>query len=257
MKDVAMNNSLLVDNLARGVRSIGSSCPSDLESAVEGYLDRELGALPQAERLHLLESLAERFDRPEPVVVATTMGSQATTQASADVTRLISLFLGKAIGTTEIGSDEISGKFAQSLNTLFDTLNEIISVINVTLLGQHPELATIRKVIGSNLEEGAGGASLKDYLDQIKQAFQVAHQSYQVAATAVLDELLTELDPESLAQAKSSGLKFGPLRKAELFEMYEERHARCRRWFSSGQLTERLLRDFEKQCQQTFKSPMR
>ena len=49
-------------------------------------------------------------------------------------------------------SPEWPDKLARSLNTLFDTLNQIIGVIHTTFLGQKGEMETIRLIIGSALK---------------------------------------------------------------------------------------------------------
>jgi hypothetical protein len=246
-----MNSPDRVKKLAGDLRVLAMSGVTDLESKVEICLDEALASVSSEEKLSVMEQLAHFFgNEPE-----TTPGSQGC--SSGDVTRLLSLFLGKSIDASDLSSEEMSDKFAIALNTLFDTLNQIISVINVTLLGQRPEMETIRKVIGSNIENDNGHAMLKDYLDQIQKAFLVAHRSFQEASATVCAELLTELDPEEMAKAKAAGLKFGALRKAELFEIYEEKHARCKRWLDSGEFRERLLREFEKTCQLTFNKTKR
>jgi hypothetical protein len=241
-----MNDAPAMEKLALELRRIACSGTSDLEAAVGCYLACELAGLEPHERLRSLKTLSDRLDgnaSPATAVVGA---------ADQDLTRLVLHFLGRSVDTGKISSAEILEKFAGSLEILFNSLNEIVSSINVTLLGQHPELETIRKVIGSNMESGADTLSIKEYLDRIQHAFLAAHSSFQVAATTLIAELLAELDPAELSKAKSSGLKFGPLRRAELFEMYEEKYARCKRWFDSGQFKESLLREFEKNCRQTF-----
>jgi predicted component of type VI protein secretion system len=69
-------------------------------------------------------------------------------------------------------------------------------------------------------------------------------------SSALLGQILGELDPENLPKALSSSLKFGALRKAELYDIYSEKFAKMKRWHESGQYLERLLRDFEKRCRQ-------
>jgi hypothetical protein len=242
-----MYDSAFVDKLAQGVRRIGTSGLPDIEAAVECYVDSELAILNPGERLVVLEKLVDQFGEIDSGVTG------IEDAAAEDIMRIVSLFLGNSVSKSGLSSKEISGIFAESLNTIFNMLNQIISVINVTLLGQQQELETIRKIIRSNIEEGRDHTSLKDYLDQIQKAFLTAHQSFQQAATTLVGEVLAELDPEVLLLSKSSGLKFGPLRKAELFETYVEKYGKCKRWFDSGQLKERLLREFEKNCQQTYK----
>lgn len=227
---------------------IARSGGPDPEVAVEAYLEGVLAGLAPGARLRSLEELLERFS-PQPAAP----DSAPTGAPQAEMTRLILQFLGTPGDHAERSPAEILEKFAGSLGALFDSLNEIISVINVRLLGQSPELETIRKVIGATMEKGGDNLPIKEYLDQIKQAFLAAHGSFQTAAATVVAEVLTELDPARLLSVKNSSLKFGPLRKAELFEQYEEKHARCRRWFDSGQYQESLVREFEKNCRQNFR----
>ncbi len=252
-----MNDEQWVDKLAQEVRKLSSSGVPDLETAVGDFLGGELRGLNVADRLRLLEMLAQQFGAPTTVISNREGVKTAVPASTIEVTRLVSLVLGKKLSEDDINSKEIYGNFSLAMTTLFDTLNEIISVINTTLLGQSPELETIRKVIGSNIDGGADKISLKEYLDRIQKAFLVAHSSFQVAATTVIAEIFAELDPQSLAETKTSGFKFGPLRKAELFEQYEEKYARCHRWFDSGAFKERLLREFEKNCQKIFIAPLR
>jgi hypothetical protein len=203
-----------------------------------------------------LELLADQFGMPSTVMDGA--GDEKVVPASSvEMSRLVSLLLGKSINVNDVTSKEIYGKFFLALTTIFDAINEIISVINITLLGQSPELETIRKVIGSNIENGVEKVSLKEYLDRIKEAFLVAHKSFQASATTIISEILSELDPKSIASERISGLKFGPLRKAELYGLYEEKFIRCNNWFNSEKYIERLLREFEKNCQQSFNSSTR
>jgi hypothetical protein len=48
------------------------------------------------------------------------------------------------------------------------------------------------------------------------------------------------------------GFRFGPMRKADSFDCYSEKHAVLTRWIESGHFNERLLREFEKLCQRSY-----
>jgi hypothetical protein len=242
-----MVDGTMINKLTSEIRAIYTSGCADPDRSVEQYLDRELVAVAVQERLPILSALADRFNGD----------SQLTSQNDAltrdDIHHLVARFLGTTASTTgEMAPQELAEKFAGSLNALFDAVNQIVSVINVNLLGQSEELETIRKVIGANIQGETEYAAIKEYLERIRKAFLVSHQAFQHATAVVLDELLTELDPEILAKSPSSGLKFGPMRKADLFEQYEEKHARCKRWLQSGNYKEKLLREFERQCQLQF-----
>ena len=64
---------------------------------------------------------------------------------------------------------------------------------------------------------------------------------------------MSEIDPEQISADTGTGLKIGPLRKAELFETITEKHHVVRKWLESGRCTEELLREFEKNCQKFSK----
>ena len=259
--------------LAQEIRRIGASGAADPGREVQSRINSALAGCDLPERLARLERLARELEGTD-AAVAPPAGSAASAEAAAPVApaapsgavapaapvagaaeemqQLVTRFLGQSGATEGLSSKELADKFAAALETLFDSVNQIVSVINVTLLGQSEELETIRKVIGSNLKGDKEFSAIKDYLERIQKAFLVAHNCFQVSAATLLQELLAELDPQVLLDAKSSGLKFGPLRRAELFDQYEEKHRRCKRWLDSGQYKERLLREFEKQCQINF-----
>ncbi len=241
-----MSRPVLLDNLALKVKALSQSGAPDIENVIEAYLERELQGLPMAERLSLMERLAGRFSEAKP------QPRQDFNLEPTETARLLSLFLGDRIAVSDLSSSEISEKLANSLNTVFDTLNQIVFVIQSTLLGRKPEIETIRHVIGSQIGGGGEEASLKEYLDQIQHAFLTAHKAFQEAARSLVGEVLSGLDPDALAKEMDSGLKFGPLRKAQLFESYVEKFQECRRWFDSDRFTENLLREFERNCQKTY-----
>ncbi|UFS70726.1 hypothetical protein LPW11_00715 [Geomonas sp. RF6] len=232
--------SLPARKMAQRMRGVAALGGADPEREVERWLEGELLPLAPKQRLERLEELAAELGlTPAPALPS------AHPAAMQEIGHLVSRFLGGADAAEGLPPEILAEKFAASLDALFDSLNQIVSVINVTLLGQSPELETIRKVIGSNLKDG-GDLPIREYLERIRSAFLAAHESFQSAAATVLSELLGELDPER--EANGTPLKFRPLRKAELFEQAAERHRRCRRWFDSGEWRERLLREFEKEC---------
>ena len=96
------------------------------------------------------------------------------------------------------------------------------------------------------------GDSLQGYLDKIKEAFLIAHKASSAAAENTIGQVLNQLDPEQSTDIKESYLKFGPLRKAELFQAYQEKFKSCKDAFQSGRLKEQFLREFEKACQKLY-----
>ena len=93
------------------------------------------------------------------------------------------------------------------------------------------------------------GATKQKHLGQIQKAFLTTQQAFKNAAHARVREILDELDPGKISASGGGGLKFGPLRKAECFEIYESKFRSCKKWFESGRFMEDFLREFEKNCQ--------
>lgn len=237
-----MTVSVSLNNLANGIRALSQSEPSGVEVSVEKYLEQELRDLPVEERLKMVDGLAGVFHDSGP-------GAEHKSDIlPEDAVRFISLLLGEQIAGADLSPSETAEKFAQALDTIFSSLNQIIGVINVTLLGKEAEIETIRQVIGSQVAGEREGLSLKEYVEQIQQAFLTAHTSFQQAALKVVSEMLSALNPEVLEKSTNSSLKFGPLRKAELYDYYRDKYQECKNWFDSGRFSENMLREFEKNC---------
>lgn len=245
-----------LEDIAREIRIIYQSDPSHSEPIVEQYLERRLKGMAPAERLTFLEGLVRQFKGPRSEG-APGPSPRALGLESEEFSRLFSLLMGKRISKVDLSSRDLPEKLAHSLNTIFDTLNQIIGVINATLMGKKGELETIRQIIGSNLESEARSESLQNYLDQIQEAFLISHRAFKQAGEIKVMEILTELNPDRIASMSRGGLRFGALRKAELFEVYKERYQACKGYFESGRLMEDLLREFEKSCQQIYKTETR
>lgn len=237
-----MARDVTLENLEKGVRASLASGGVDTEEALERYLAEELGDVPPGERSAVVERLALRFSSSAREDVSP---SNLDPEAVAE---LLSLLLGKDIPAAVMDAGDAPEKFAHALNTVFDTLNRLISVINATFFGRRPELETIRQVIGSHMGDREGEASLTSYLEQIQEAFLIAHTAFQESSRAVVAEILAELAPEACEASVTSGLKIGPMRRAEAFDVYQRKYLACRRWMDSGGYTEKLLREFEKNC---------
>lgn len=247
----AKNRLDSVKNITDEIRKIYNSDFSNAETLVEEYLKQLLKERTPDERLNTIKELAYQFkgyNRDEKV---------AFNIESNELTRLFSLLLGEKILTANLSSTELTENLANSLNTIFDTVNQIISVINITLFGKNTKVETIRGIIGSTLEQGGKNDSLQNYLDQVKEAFLVAHKAFQQSAYTKVRQILDELDPDHISATAKGGLKFGPLLKAKLFKMYKERFNICKGWFESGRFMEELSKEFEKICHQLYKTEKR
>ena len=213
--------------------------------SVEAFLKEQMAGLDSHSRIAALQSVVNRLGN--------TCRPSMTGETDEEVlTRVCSLLLGRKVSMDDLSSSELLEKLAESLNTIFNTLNQLISVINMTFTGEGSPEQTIRQVIGFRLEGEGQGNSLETYLDQISNAFLTAQQSFKEAAYAKVKQVLSVQDPEQVAAEVGKGLKFGPMKKAEMFEIYEERFGKIQKWFSSGRFMEDFLREFEKNCQTKF-----
>jgi hypothetical protein len=246
---------MTLQTTAHEIRKIYKSNPSASVALIETYLEEHLKQGSPEEKLSVIRELARRFE----VVTATLNPPLVKCETGEfseqkEYSHLFTLLFGRNIAKFDLSSEEHLEKLAQSLNTIFDSLNQIIGVIHATLLGEQSELETIRHIIGSGVENQEKTDSLQAYLDQIQRAFLVAHRAYQEAAKSKVRQILEEMSPDKISESIGGSLKFGPFKKAELFESYKEKHALCKSWLESGRLMEEVLRDFEKICQQLYYS---
>ena len=233
-----------LEQLTHEVRQIYESDPLRAEALVEAHLQGRMRGLSAHEKLTRLEALAAEFSTPAP-------GPFGKKEEDEEVlSKVCALLLGRRVAQADLPSAELLQRLATSLNTIFDTLNELVGVINATLIGRETGDETIRQVIGHHLAGEGESNPLESYLAQIKEAFLTAQRAFKKAAHSEVSQILVELDPERISKEGGRGLKFGPLRKAESFDMYEEKFGRCKRWFESGRFMEEFLREFEKNAQE-------
>lgn len=238
-----MTDQISIGQLTDGIRQIYKSAPAQGETLIETFLNERMMHLSGSERLRVLEKLTPEFQSPGPGIFTTGDGDEEI------LSGVFSLLLGRKVSHADLSSTELLERLAESLNTIFDTLNQLVGVINATLMGGTTGEETIRQVIGFQLEGEGQSTSLESYLGQIKKAFLVAQEAFQKAAHIKVKQILAELDPERISETAGGGLKFGPLRKAELFDTYEGKFRTVKKWFESGRFTEEFLREFEKYAQ--------
>ena len=239
-----MTIQLSIAQLANDIREIHASDRLQAEALVETYLEKKMNELSGRERMRLLKELAFVFNRADSDT------SSGTNLREEVFSQLFSLLLGRKVSQVDLSSPELLERLAESLNTIFDTLNKLVSVINGNLFGEHAGEETIRKVLFFELEREKESKSLESYLGQISKAFLIAQQAFKKAAYTRVREILLEMDPRRIASVSGGGLRLGPLRKAESFEIYEERYNKVKKWFESGRFMEELLREFENNCQE-------
>ena len=241
-----MTTKISSRKVADEIRRIYESDRAQAETLIETYLEERLQAFSPDERLAFLEELVGRFDTGVPDRFP---GSKLEEEV---LSKLFCLLLGREVCQADLSSTELLERLAASLNTIFDTLNELVSVINATLQGEPSGEETIRQIIGFHLEGERESQSLESYIGQIKTAFLTAQEAFKKAAHAKVSQVLHELDPEQIEATGGGGLKFGALRKAAFFEIYEERYRTCKKWLESGRCMEEFLREFEKNCQRLY-----
>ncbi|MBI5590661.1 MAG: hypothetical protein HY881_09280 [Deltaproteobacteria bacterium] len=237
-----MADAATYDKLAHEIRRIYGSNPAQAESAIETFLAERLAGLSENGKKSFLTSLASRFASQMPDSIP-----EAGTE-EAVFNGIFSLLLGREVSNESLSAPEIMGQLSESLNTIFASLNRLVQNINATLLGAPPGEQTIRHVIGSRLEGQEPQVSLEEYLGRIDKAFFISHQAFKQAAHTLVLKMLSEMDPEKIAAGAGQGLKFGPLKKAEYFGIYETKFSTLKKWFESGRFMEDLLREFENNC---------
>ena len=240
-----MPDAKLINRISFGLATRFESDADVSADSVEAYLDEQMAGLDRQARIDALETLTHRSEATCPPSISGETDDEV-------LTKVCSLLLGRKVSMDDLSSSELLEKLAESLNTIFNTLNQLISVINMTFTGEGSPEQTIRQVIGFRLEGEGEGSSLETYLGQISNAFLTSQQSFKEAAYAKVKQVLSVLEPEQLAAEVGRGLKFGPMKKAEMFEIYEQRYEKIHKWFSSGRFMEDFLREFEKNCQTKF-----
>ncbi len=227
------------------LRQLYAEDPSTAEERIEEYLLGQMASSTAEEQSSQLLELAEDFRQEKPVAVSP--GHDPT------LSRLAGLLLGAKADEVDLSSPQVFEKLAQSINVVFDAINDIILGINSTFAGPESETATIRLVISSQIDVDGGGESLLSYLNQIKEAFAMSLQAFQKATQTKLIELFREIDPKRIEEMSSDGkLQIGPFKKAELFETYERKFRSLESMLNSGKLQEKFLREFEKSCQEIY-----
>lgn len=208
------------------------------------YLENELKELDPQDRMAAMDNLIARFESNGPP------SEKQTTLAMDDhvLGRVIKLLLGRDIDTVDLNSDELLESLAESINTVFESLNQLISVINTTLMGKQDSDETIRQVIGYHLEGSRQTKTLESYIGQIGKAFFASQEASKKAAHAKVTQILEELSPEKIKKESGASM-LSPMRKSRYYEEYELKFKKFEEWFESGRFMDSFLREFERNCQ--------
>lgn len=238
-----MTDPLSINQLTNEIKEAYLLDAEHAESRIEQVLQKWTHDLTQSESLRFLEKLVAEFD-------TSSTGMPDNSNLDEDVmSRIVTLLLGKDVPRADFSSAEMMQRLADALNTLFNSLNKLISVINKTFLGEDSKEQTIRTIIGFHMEGEEHTASLESYIAQINKAFLTVQEAFKKAAQDKMGRILDQLDPDRISSEASSGFKIGPLKKAEYYEAYETEFRTLKKWFESGRFMEEFLRKFEKNCQ--------
>jgi hypothetical protein len=232
--------------LANEIRRIYATDKPGAGNLIEEFLESSLNGISSDDKVKLLGQLASKFEQTDVCTAEEINVDQEI------LIRIFSFLLGKKVTQADLCSAELLQRLADSLNTMFDMLNQLVGVINMTFLGQHEGIQTIRHVIGFHLEGEKQSRSLENYLGQISKAFLTAQQAFKIAAEKKVKEIIAELDPERIAASQGGGFKLGRQRRAESFELYVQKFEAFKGYFESGRFMEELLREFENNCQKLF-----
>ncbi|MBN1850103.1 MAG: hypothetical protein JW932_16135 [Deltaproteobacteria bacterium] len=232
--------------LVKDISQLYASDTQRAEKLIEDYLENMLSDLSCEEKIKTLEILLDQFRS------CTSFPHHEMNIDPEILSRIFSFLLGKKVTQADLGSEELLQRLAESLNTIFDVLNRLVSVINMTFLGRRDGIETIRQVIGFHLEGEGQSRSLESYLDQINKAFLIAQKAFKIAAEKKVLEILVEMDPEKMTDSLDKGFRLGKSRKAESFDLYTHKYNAFKNWFDSGRFMEELLREFENNCQRLF-----
>jgi hypothetical protein len=236
-----MNDQLPLAEMTHEIRGIFATDPQQGQARLVQYITQKLAHLNDSEKIAALQKLTGEFEVENSAVDLHEYEEQVTT-------RLFALILGREVTRADLSSKELLHRLAQSLNTVFDNLNKLIGSINATFEGKTAGDETIRAVIGGHLQDEDLTNPLENYLGKISRAFLETHLAFKSAAHQIVGEILNDLDPQNIDRNTQGGLKFGPMRKAESYDIYTQKFNKCRNWFESERFFDDLLREFEKNC---------
>lgn len=233
-------DSVLID-LSRDIQSLFEADPQNAHQRIESMLKSRFAKFSAKESREGIQQIIQRFRVPE---------TKTSAVDNEIMTRVFALLLGRRVAPDDFSSTELLERLVESLNTIFDSLNKLIGVINMSFCRDScGKDQTIRQFIGFHLEGHDQTQPLEEYLGKIGQAFLTTHEAFKRAAHQLIKQLLLDLDMEQIAKDRGPGLKIGPLQKAEDYEIIREKIDRIQKWFHSGRCMEDFLKEFEKNCQ--------
>jgi len=115
--------------LANEIRQIYGQDTLHAESRIEELLESSFDGIVSNEKIALLDELISKFKPTD------TCTAEEVNVDQEIVIRIFSLLLGKKVTQADLSSAELLQRLADSLNTMFDMMNQLVGVINKTFLG--------------------------------------------------------------------------------------------------------------------------
>ncbi len=242
---------MLIKQIADDIRNVYAKDPVNAETAIEKLLEERIAGQPVKSRPEFRDELCKEFGPHGHGAIENSNRGDSKSEPES-IAKALYMILGKEISHSDLSSEDLMQRLAESFGTIFDSLNELVRVMNATLLGEASQEETIRTFIGSHMEGEESLQSIKDYIEQIQKTFLITQKAFKGTARSIVKNILDELDPKQISEVSGGGLKVGPLRKAESFDVFEKKYNRCNKWFESDRFMEDFLREFEKNCQRLY-----
>lgn len=232
-----MTDPIDIVQLADEIRSVYVFNGDQVDKRIEQLLKERLKNLSDSQGLTILKKLISEFDN--------TPHSCADDFILEDgiMSQICSLLLGKDVSRTNLSSTELLQRLTECLNTIFDSLDQLIKVINKTLFGEGLGKQGTRTIIGYSPE------SLEGHLGQINKAFSIAMRAFEKTIKIKVEQILQAIDPDQISAERDGWLNIPPFQKAENYEIFEEKYREIKKWFESEKFIEDFRREFENNCQ--------
>lgn len=231
-----MTDQINISQLSDEIRSVFVLDEHDAENNIEHLLNERLKNHSDSESMAILKKLISEFG-PSPHSCIEDLILEDHTMS-----RIVSLLLGKDVSRTNLSSTELLQRLTEGLNTIFDSLDQLIKVINKTLFGEAIGKQGTRTIIGYNPE------SLEGHLGQINKAFSIAMRAFERTVRVKVEQILHAIDPDQISSENDGLIRIAPFQKAKCYEIFEEKHIEIKNWFKSDKFMEDFRREFEKNC---------
>ena len=221
--------------------------------AIEAHLNKVLADLDKDSRQEVLDRLIQEFEHGTPAMPRSPITAEDSTQENMTIgdhvlARVIKLLLGREVSQADMNANEFLESLSESINMVFEALNQLISTVNITLVGKQDSDQTIYQAVGYHLEGAGHGRTLDRCIRQIDKAFYESLQASRRAAHAKVKEIINELNPENIVR-DAMATRLNPMRKSKYYDEYVHKFEKIENWFVSGRFMEYFLREFEKNCQ--------